>query len=253
MERTIDYILFDLGNTLLYYDAPWPGSLMEAIGALTNRLKDLNIPIDEKIFQNEFHARLKQYYVDRDVDCVEFSTTDVLRNLLNEHGVNDISSRQLRSALDAMYTVSQSYWNVEEDTCGVLDLLKNSGYHMGLVTNAGDSDDVHKLVDKAGIRQFLDVIAISADIGLRKPHARIFETALRFWGAVPGRAVMVGDLLSADILGANQLGMASIWITRRASKSANQPYLNSVIPDATITTLSELPAVIKNCISHHVE
>lgn len=252
MKRAFDYVLFDLGNTLLYYDAPWPGSLMEAIEALSARLISFNIPIDEKIFQHDFHARLKQYYVDRDVDCVEFSTTDVLRNLLNEHGVKDISTGQLRSALDAMYIVSQSYWNVEADAIAVLEYLKNSGYSMGLISNAGDSNDVQVLVDKAGIRKFLEVIVISANVGLRKPHSRIFETALRFWGAVPGQAVMVGDLLPADILGANQLGIASIWITRRASKSANQPYLESIVPDASIATLSELPTVLENWKSNRV-
>jgi len=64
---------------------------------------------------------------------------------------------------------------------------------------------------------------------------------------------MVGDLLPADILGANEMGMVSVWITRRASKSANQPYLETVKPDMTITSLRELPAALLNFRGDRVE
>jgi len=253
MPRKFDYVLFDLGNTLLYYDAPWPGSLEEAISALTRQLVQEQVPVDPDAFQHDFLARMTKYYTSREVDCVEVTSLDVLKSFLNEHGIEDVSIRQLRNALAAMYAVSQSYWHAEEDTLPVLAELQQAGYRMGLVTNASDSDDVQVLVDKAGIRGYMDVIVISADIGLRKPHPRIFETALKFWSTVPGRAVMVGDLLPADILGANELGIASIWITRRASKHANQPFLDTVKPDVTITSLAELPGVLENFPRDRVE
>ncbi len=242
MKLRFQYVLFDLGNTLLYYDAPWPDSLDEAIQALTRYLISHNFPISEKPFQSAFRERLEQYYVDRDVDCIEFSTQDVLRKFLYEQGVYSISNEIVRGALSAMYRVSQSYWKPEADAIPTLEMLKHSGYQLGLVTNASDSDDVNALVDKAVFRSYFDVIVISADIGLRKPHPRIFNTALKFWDAQPDQAVMIGDLLPADILGANELGIASVWITRRASKTANNPYLESVKPDAVINSLAELPS-----------
>ncbi len=253
MPRKFDYVLFDLGNTLLYYDAPWPGSLEEATSALTRQLTLEGVPIDPDAFQIDFHNRMMQYYSLREVDCVEVTSLDVLKSLLNEHGIEDVPIRKLRDALAAMYAVSQSYWHAEEDTMHVLAELQQAGYRMGLVTNASDSDDVQVLVDKAGIRGYMDVIVISADIGLRKPHPRIFETALKSWNAQPGQAVMVGDLLPADILGANEMGIASVWITRRASKHANQPFLDTVFPDATIASLGELPGVLEHFPAVRVE
>ncbi|MEN6523025.1 MAG: HAD-IIIA family hydrolase [Anaerolineaceae bacterium] len=244
MQRNIQYVLFDLGNTLLRYDAPWPGSLEEAISALTNYLVENGIVQQADEFHNAFRAKLEQYYTGRDEDNTEYTSLDSLNDLLHEFGIDHVSFLHLRGALDAMYAVSQSYWDAEDDAVSTLKQLQASGYRLGLVTNASDSADVNTLVDKAKIRSFFDVIAISADVGLRKPHPRMFSTALDFWKADPSQAVMIGDLLSADILGANQYGIASIWITRRASKSANQPFMDSVKPDAVVERLEEIPPLL---------
>jgi FMN phosphatase YigB (HAD superfamily) len=53
---------------------------------------------------------------------------------------------------------------------------------------------------------------------------------------------MVGDTLGADILGAKNAGVYSVWITRRAP--SNQPHQELIIPDATIDSLSALPGLL---------
>ncbi|HQP08273.1 MAG TPA: hypothetical protein PLY85_04555, partial [Anaerolineaceae bacterium] len=60
MQRNFDYVLFDLGNTLMYYDAPWPGSLEEATGALTSQLVSAGIPFEPAGFHADFKARMTQ-------------------------------------------------------------------------------------------------------------------------------------------------------------------------------------------------
>ena len=53
---------------------------------------------------------------------------------------------------------------------------------------------------------------------------------------------MVGDNLDADIRGAKNAGLYGIWISRRAGQSTeDQP---RVEPDATISTLSDLPPLL---------
>lgn len=47
-------------------------------------------------------------------------------------------------------------------------------------------------------------------VRLGKPHAPIFAEALRRTGS--GRAVMLGDQLATDILGAQRAGMDSVWV-----------------------------------------
>jgi putative hydrolase of the HAD superfamily len=50
----------------------------------------------------------------------------------------------------------------------------------------------------------------SVDVGVRKPHALIFETALRTLGVRPEESVMVGDSYEIDLVPAAVLGMAPI-------------------------------------------
>ena len=50
---------------------------------------------------------------------------------------------------------------------------------------------------------------------------------------------MVGDNPARDILGANRAGIRAIWIRRE-----NQPLTPGAQPDATIASLSELPALL---------
>jgi FMN phosphatase YigB (HAD superfamily) len=112
---------------------------------------------------------------------------------------------------------------------------------MGLISNAGDDQDVQMLIDKAGVRGYFDIILTSAAQGIRKPNPRIFYQALQHWGTHPERAAMVGDTLGADILGAKNAGIYSVWITRRAARK--QPHQETIIPDGKVDALSELPSL----------
>jgi FMN phosphatase YigB (HAD superfamily) len=56
---------------------------------------------------------------------------------------------------------------------------------------------------------------------------------------------MVGDTLNADILGAQQLGMMDVWITRRANTRTNREELSQIQPTWKIDTLSELPPLLR--------
>jgi len=103
---------------------------------------------------------------------------------------------------------------------------------------------VQTLVDQADLRSYFDVILTSAALGIRKPNPLIFQTALRQWGYSPSQAAMVGDSLGADILGAKNAGLYSIWITRRADTAANRAHEDTIQPDAVISRLSELPALL---------
>ena len=57
---------------------------------------------------------------------------------------------------------------------------------------------------------------------------------------------MVGDSLGADILGARNAGLYSIWVTRRADTAANRAHKDTIQPDAVISTLSELPPLLNS-------
>ena len=113
---------------------------------------------------------------------------------------------------------------------------------MGLISNAGDDEDVQQLASRFGISQYFDFILTSAACSYRKPHPRIFEIALSNWYFLPAEAVMVGDNPDADVRGAKSAGLYAIWLTRRAGKRDASEL--SVQPDASLSALWELPAFL---------
>jgi len=239
--RQFDVILFDLGNTLLYFDGIWEQVIAEMDAALLHSLQAYGLKLDEQAFMRQMEARFEEFDAQKSGEFLEFSTAFILRNLFDEIGLTEIPEAILRKAIRDMYTVSQLHWQPEADALPALQSLREQGYRMGLISNAGDDQDVQTLIDKAGIRCYFDVILTSAAQGIRKPNPRIFQQALQHWGALPERAAMIGDTLGADILGAKNAGIYSVWITRRASP--NQLHQETIIPDGKVDALSELPSL----------
>jgi HAD superfamily hydrolase (TIGR01662 family) len=240
--KRFEVVLFDLGNTLLYFDGLWDQVIPAMDAALLHSLQASGIPLDEQDFIHQVEARFAQFDAQKSGEFLEFSTAFILRGLLGEMGYSEIPDAVLRKAIRDMYAVSQAHWQLEADTLPTLQDLRAQGYRLGMISNAGDDQDVQTLIDKAGIRAYFDIILISAAQGIRKPNPRIFHQALQHWGAPPERAIMVGDTLGADILGAKNAGIYSVWITRRASP--NQPHQDLIIPDAAVDSLSALTKIL---------
>lgn len=245
MTRPFDALIFDLGGTLIYFEGQWPEVLSRAYASLMKSLHAAGFDLDDGPFLKEFRHRIDQYYLQREAEFIEYTTACLLRTLLADHGYPEVSDAIVRSALRNMYAVSQAHWRTEEDAMSTLQLLREKGYRLGIISNASDANDVETLIDRAGIRHFFDPILISATVGYRKPNPRIFRLALDAWGLAPERAAMIGDTLGADILGARNAGMFSIWITRRAEAPANLAHVDTIQPDATIAALGELPGLLE--------
>jgi len=235
-------ILFDFGGTLMYGRRNWTPVVAKADDELTNYLRSQGMNISINTFSTEFRRRLDEYFKQREKDLLETTYTFVLRELLRDKGYDDVPSDILRGALDALFMITQENWTLEEDAIPTLELLKENGYNLGIVSNAGDDTDVQKLAQCFGITKYFDFILTSAACSYRKPHPRIFELALSNWYCLPEEAVMVGDNLDADIRGATEAGLYCIWISRHAD--SNMEKQAQVKPDASISTLSELPATL---------
>ncbi|HEY3312305.1 MAG TPA: HAD family hydrolase [Anaerolineales bacterium] len=238
MKTSIRAVLFDLGNTLMYAPDPWPPVFTRAGQELADFLCEHAITVDCESFSSSFLQRLDEYYSDREHNLMETTTLSLLKGLLAEQGHSVLPEALLRQALDEFYAVTEQNWRLEADALPTLAALQNSGFRLGLVSNAGDDPDVLQLVDHFGIGGFFDFILTSAACGYRKPHPRIFELALENWNCMPDEIAMVGDRLDADIGGARPLGIYTIWIRRRSSETT----LNSATPDAVVDTLLEIPS-----------
>lgn len=243
-KRSIRAVLFDLGGTLMIPKSSWPPVFERADKALTAALCAQGLEVDFETIHHEFMGRLTEYYTRRDQDLYERTYTSVLRSLLVDKGYTDVPEQVIRSALDAMYAVTQSNWVLINDAISTLKILEAEGYRLGILSNAGDNKDVFQLAEGFHIEIFFDFILTSAACSYRKPHPRIFEVALAHWRISPQDAAMVGDDLDADISGANGVGIFSILVTNGTVKAGGNSH--NIQPDATISTLSELPGLLNN-------
>lgn len=235
-----ELIIFDLGNTLMYFDGDWPSVMLRASQNMFFALRNSGLDLDEDAFLATFRQRLEEYYLERESEFIEYTTLFVLRTLLAEWGYPNISTEVVRPALNQLYAVTQEHWLPEPDALETLDRLKKEGYRLALISNASDDDDVQVLVDKLGAREYFEAIITSAALGVRKPNPRIFRYLLDLIDVPATRAVMVGDTLGADILGALNAGIFSVWISRRASSPGNQAHSDTIHPDEQIDALGQL-------------
>lgn len=238
------YIMFDLGNTLIYFEGDWPTVMGEAVQASTEYLCSLGYNLDEEVFPRAYFDLIQDFYRRRNDNFIEYTADQVLKEALGRRYPHP-PPEHIRQSLKVMYSVLQKHWFIEQDAIPTLETLRARGHHLGIVSNAADDDDVQTLVDNAHLRPYFDFILTSAVAGVRKPNPKIFEEALARWNARPDQAMMVGDTLTADIAGANQVGVASVWVMRRADTPENRALSKVYPPDAMVYALSELPGLLE--------
>lgn len=123
---------------------------------------------------------------------------------------------------------------VYEETFYLLDKLKGR-YKLLLLTNGSPDLQKEKLDGVPALIPYFDHIIISGEFGEGKPAASIFKYALDKLCIKPEHGIMVGDKLTTDILGANTIGMTSVWINRHGI-----PRTDDIVPTYEISNLVEL-------------
>lgn len=236
---TLEVLLFDLGSTLLYSPSPWQPFFERANNAMLDVLLQNGIELERPPFIRDIQVHLDNYYAQREKDHIERTWMVSLREFLAARGYTNVPDSILRATLDALFAVTQTNWTVEKDAIPTLQRLKENGYRLGLVSNAADDRNVQQLVDRWGLRPYFEFIITSAACGVRKPRPEIFQLALEHFKIPPEKVAMIGDTLGADIKGANQMGIYSIWVKRRAVKTNPE-----ISPRASVERLDEIPDLL---------
>jgi len=128
---------------------------------------------------------------------------------------------------------------VYDETFEVLDRLRGR-YKLLLLTNGSPDLQREKLAGVPELAPYFDHIVISGEFGDGKPAASIFRHALALLGIGPVDAVMVGDKLTTDILGANTVGIDSVWINRHGLERSGE-----IEPAYEIRSLRDLPVLLE--------
>jgi len=81
---------------------------------------------------------------------------------------------------------------------------------MHIITN-GFEEVQHRKLKNSKLLPFFDQIITSEKVGVKKPNPKIFQYALELSHAKSNESFMIGDNFEADILGAKNVGMHTIF------------------------------------------
>ena len=149
---------------------------------------------------------------------------------------------------------------------GAFDVLRElrATWRLGIIAN--QPPECRQSLERHGLLDFFDVVAISDEVELHKPDVRLYEWALAQAGCEPSRSVMIGDRRNNDIAPAKNAGMRRFKSCGRAAAAGvgtrttcwrspsrllrRDPLFSAVPvgpePDAVVATLAELPRAIRS-------
>ena len=92
----------------------------------------------------------------------------------------------------------------------VIAELKNRGIITGLITNGMEQIQLGK-VHALDIHNKVDHVTVSAQARAHKPHAPVFNLALKRAGVAAEHAIQVGDHAANDVAGAIRAGLGGVF------------------------------------------
>ena len=97
-----------------------------------------------------------------------------------------------------------------KDALKVVTDLYERGHRLIMLTN-GFEEVQHIKVKQCGLEPFFETVLTSDALGVKKPHIEIFNLALKKTDSKREDAIMLGDSLESDIVGAREAGWGQVY------------------------------------------
>ncbi len=195
-----DYVLFDADNTLFDFDRAEEE-------ALRKTLEHYSLPVTRAVrerylaINRDLWARFDRGEVRR-----EWLVVERFAALQRELGGNNVPEEMNHFYLSRLGEGAYLLPGAE-----ALCRLLVPSCTLAIVTN-GVAMAQRGRFHRSAVRDCFPFLFISEELGYQKPQREFFDEVLREMSIPdPGRAVVVGDSLAADILGAINAGLDSIW------------------------------------------
>jgi putative hydrolase of the HAD superfamily len=236
-KNGIKAILFDYGNTLIEYG---PRQVQAQYVALEKELSRLFGQCDstrlKAIRDRQALAPYNNGYVENDMELITGELIEEMYQVVPE-------DTRIRALVETRYTAFVQAIEVSSDVPSLLIRLRGQ-YRLGLVSNYPCSRSIEGSLKKTGLRDLLEAVVVSGDLGYAKPHSKPFETMLDYLKLHPEECLFIGDNWLADVQGAKRIGMPAILISQYTPYEEFKPSDGDHQPDATISHLSELEVLL---------
>ncbi|MEO2241373.1 MAG: TIGR02253 family HAD-type hydrolase [Euryarchaeota archaeon] len=235
----IKAVLFDLDDTL------YPSSKL-AEEARKNAIRAMiEAGLDADLTEEELYEELQEI-------VREFGSNHPRHfNLLLRRIGRDPDPKLVAAAVVAYHDTKFAYLKPYPDVIPTLMKLREMGLKLGVVTSGLAVKQWEKLI-RLGLHHFFHTVIISEEIGVEKPHPRIFLEAARRLRVKPEECVFVGDRPDRDIRGANRVGMVTVRI-RKGRYRDREPKDEGEVPDFEISRLGELLDVVRRLLHESEE
>lgn len=224
--KLYEWILFDADDTLFHFDD-------------FSGLQIMFEPLGVQFNKQDYEA----YKVINKSLWTEYQNGEVTLQQL-QHRRFDTWASKLQISHQ---TLSSAFIATMTEICvpleGALSLLNTlkSKTKLGIITN-GFAKSQQARIERTGLRNYFDLLVISEQVGVAKPHQGIFEHALAIMGNPSRKQVlMVGDNPSSDILGGINAGFDTCWLN-----VDNKPAPEGIKPHYQVSSLSELEKIFIN-------
>jgi putative hydrolase of the HAD superfamily len=212
-------VLFDLDGTLLDRNA----SLIEFVRWQAQGMLKTEI-LNVEQFVKRFIELDANGYVWKD---------KVYESLISEFSIQNWSVEELLTSYELCFC---AFAKPMEGAVEAVKTLSSMGAKIALVSN-GKTPFQERNFNALGISSLFDTIVVSEAVGLRKPEKAIFELACELLETDVSNAIFVGDSPNADIEGANNAGMYSVYIPSLRKPSCEKA-------DIVCKDFKELPNIV---------
>lgn len=223
-------VLVDFGDTLAYFDEERNRRYVEGLLSILRRygyqknLDDLNSFLNNA-YGNSTKGEVK--------DFREFWEL-LLKNL----GV-PIAPTSIEELEEFRKRHHATIFELYEGAIPVLSTLRRK-YKLVLVSNCAIGlSDVLKVL---GLARFFECIILSYEVGVRKPHKRIYLEALRRVKLEPDKCVFVSDEIS-DLEGAREVGLKTLLV-RQGPHTTYEAKNPNFKPDFQCNYISEITKLL---------
>ena len=220
--RSIEFVFFDVGNTLLFANRQ---QMLAPLHARGIRPPEEQLQAIERRTKREFDEILEHG------GKADLGFWNIFYQRLFE--ALDLHDEPLRAQLIANTRLSANWDQVRPGTRDALQSIAQR-YPIAVISNADGK--IAELLYRSGIGDCFRTITDSGIVGHEKPHPIIFETALKTMNARPDTSLYVGDVYSVDYCGAIAAGMQALLF------DASGAYRDKRLP--RVESLDELMALI---------
>ena len=176
----------------------------------------------------------------------EIDVVAIFRELVETHASDFTSSlpkekqRMLPALLAEVFRAASRFkLELYPDVLTVLNGLRPR-YRMGAVSD-GQSLWAFPELRSLGLTDFFETVAVSSDLGYRKPDPRIFERALSRMKLTPAETLFIGNDMYRDVFGAHSIGMKTVFFRSNQGEQRSM----GAEADYIIYNFRELPEAIR--------